>query len=169
MSNILHILNKLYIHVCDVSLSFVSPSGFSQSGMGGTMGSSMPPFQTSMSSTLGQTGIVSAMDTQKSSGLFGMENKTTSNTSGSSPFKSSDVFSSGGPGIHSLDHSTGIRNRVGCMFHCMLGAVGEGGVSQEKEERGGSKDIYSVVFGVITLFRAYLDDLVHPALRTLKC
>lgn len=82
----------------------------------------------------GQTGIVSAMDTQKSSGLFGMENKTTSNTSGSSPFKTGDMFSSGGPGIHSLDHSTGIRNRVGCMFHCMLGAVGEGGVSQEKEE-----------------------------------
>uniref|UniRef100_A0A671WMJ6 Microtubule-associated protein n=1 Tax=Sparus aurata TaxID=8175 RepID=A0A671WMJ6_SPAAU len=80
--------------------------GFSQSGMGGTMGSSMPPFQTSMSSTLGQTGIVSAMDTQKSSGLFGMENKTTSNTSGSSPFKTGDMFSSGGPGIHSLDHST---------------------------------------------------------------
>lgn len=134
MFNILHIPNKLYVNVVDVSLCSVSPSGFSQSGMGGTMGSSMPPFQTSMSSTLGQTGIVSAMDTQKSSGLFGMENKTPSNTSGSSPFKTGDMFSSGGPGIHSLDHSTGIRNRVGCMFHCMLGAVGEGGVSQEKEE-----------------------------------
>ena len=133
------------------------------------MGSSMPPFQTSMSSTLGQTGIVSAMDTQKSSGLFGMDNKTTSNTSGSSPFKTGDMFSSGGPGIHSLDHSTGIRNRVGCMFHCMLGAEGGSGVSQENEKRRGSKDICSVVLGYITLFRGYLDDLVHSAVRTLKC
>ncbi|XP_040911078.1 microtubule-associated protein 4-like [Toxotes jaculatrix] len=83
-----------------------SLSGFSQSGMGGTMGSSLPPFQTTMSSTFGQSGIGSAMDTQKSSGLFGVENKTMSNTSGSSPFKTSDPFSSGGPGIHSLDHST---------------------------------------------------------------
>ncbi|XP_034743545.1 microtubule-associated protein 4 isoform X5 [Etheostoma cragini] len=73
--------------------------GFSQTGMGGTMGSSLPPFQTSMSSTVGQTGMGSAMDTQKSSGLFGVENKTTSNTSGS------NLFSSGGPGIHSMDHS----------------------------------------------------------------
>ncbi|XP_076600827.1 uncharacterized protein LOC143329053 isoform X7 [Chaetodon auriga] len=81
-------------------------SGFSQSGMGGTVGSSMPPFQTSMSSTLGQTGMGSAVDTQKSSGLFGVENKTTSNTSGSSPFKGNDMFSSGGLGIHSMDHST---------------------------------------------------------------
>ncbi|XP_032386823.1 microtubule-associated protein 4 isoform X2 [Etheostoma spectabile] len=73
--------------------------GFSQTGMGGTMGSSLPPFQTSMSTTVGQTGMGSAMDTQKSSGLFGVENKTTSNTSGS------NLFSSGGPGIHSMDHS----------------------------------------------------------------
>ncbi|XP_039670850.1 microtubule-associated protein 4 isoform X4 [Perca fluviatilis] len=73
--------------------------GFSQSGMGGTTGSSLPPFQTSMSSTVGQTGMGSAMDTQKSSGVFGAENKTTSNTSGS------NLFSSGGPGIHSMDHS----------------------------------------------------------------
>ncbi|XP_031143407.1 microtubule-associated protein 4 isoform X5 [Sander lucioperca] len=73
--------------------------GVSQSGMGGTTGSSLPPFQTSMSSTVGQTGMGSAMDTQKSSGLFGVENKTTSNTSGS------NLFSSGGPGIHSMDHS----------------------------------------------------------------
>ncbi|XP_038574765.1 microtubule-associated protein 4 isoform X2 [Micropterus salmoides] len=78
-------------------------SGFSQSGMGGTMGSSLPPFQTSMSSTLGQSGMGSAMDTQKNSGLFGVENKT---TSGSSSFKTSDLLSSGGPGIHSMDHST---------------------------------------------------------------
>ncbi|TDH06066.1 hypothetical protein EPR50_G00130720 [Perca flavescens] len=73
--------------------------GFSQSGMRGTTGSSLPPFQTSMSSTVGQTGMGSAMDTQKSSGVFGAENKTTSNTSGS------NLFSSGGPGIHSMDHS----------------------------------------------------------------
>ncbi|XP_019960753.2 microtubule-associated protein 4 isoform X3 [Paralichthys olivaceus] len=82
-----------------------SQSGFSQSGIGGMMGSSLPPFQTSMSSTYGQPGTGSAMDTQKSSGLFGVENKTTSNTSGSSPFKSSDPFSSGGPGIHTMDFS----------------------------------------------------------------
>ncbi|XP_044074689.1 microtubule-associated protein 4 isoform X2 [Siniperca chuatsi] len=80
-------------------------SGFSQSGMGGTMGSSLPPFQTSMSSTFGPTAMDSAMDTQKNSGLFGVENKTTSNTSGSSQFKTSDLFSSGGLGIHSMDHS----------------------------------------------------------------
>ncbi|XP_065810444.1 microtubule-associated protein tau isoform X7 [Labrus bergylta] len=80
--------------------------GFSQSGMGGTMGTGLPPFQTSMGSTLGQTGMGSAMDTQKSSGLFGMENKNTSNTGGSSPFKTSDLFSSGGQGILSMDHST---------------------------------------------------------------
>nr|XP_046263735.1 microtubule-associated protein 4 [Scatophagus argus] len=81
--------------------------GFAQSGMGGTMGSGLPPFQTSMSTTLGQTGVGSAMDTQKTSGLFGMESKTTSNTSGSSPFKNnSDQISSGGPGTHSVDHST---------------------------------------------------------------
>ncbi|XP_041848060.1 microtubule-associated protein 4 [Melanotaenia boesemani] len=76
--------------------------GFSQSGMGGTMGSSLPPFQTSMSSVLGQTGMSAAMDTQKSSGLFGVENKT---TSGSSPFKTSDPFSLSGPGFQSMDHS----------------------------------------------------------------
>ncbi|XP_068455087.1 microtubule-associated protein 4-like isoform X2 [Clinocottus analis] len=80
--------------------------GFSQSGMGGTMGSGLPPFQTGMSTTLGQTGMGSAMDPQKSSGLFGVDNKTTSNTGGSSPFKTSDLFSSGGPGIPSMDHST---------------------------------------------------------------
>nr|XP_040028048.1 microtubule-associated protein 4-like isoform X5 [Gasterosteus aculeatus aculeatus] len=79
--------------------------GFPQSGMGGTMGSGLPPFQTSMSTPLSQTGTGSAMDTQKSSGLFGVDNKTSSNTSGSSPFKTSDPFSSGSPGIHSMDHS----------------------------------------------------------------
>ncbi|KAM8850369.1 uncharacterized protein AB9W97_021578 isoform 2-T2 [Spinachia spinachia] len=70
--------------------------GFAQSGIGGTTGSGLPPFQTSMSTPLSQTGTGSALDTQ---------NKTSSNTSGSSPFKSSDPFSSGGPGIHSMDHS----------------------------------------------------------------
>eukprot|EP00066_Takifugu_rubripes_P025421 XP_011614687.1 PREDICTED: microtubule-associated protein 4-like [Takifugu rubripes] len=79
--------------------------GFSQSGVGGTLGSSLPPFQTSMSSTLGQTGIGPAMDTQKSSGLFGVDNKTPGSTSGSSTVKNSDVISSGGPGIHTLDYS----------------------------------------------------------------
>lgn len=74
------------------------------------MGSGLPPFQTSMSSTLGQIGMGSAMDTQKSSGLFGMENK-----SGGSPFKNNDVMSSGGPGIHSMDHSTGIKKKGACM------------------------------------------------------
>lgn len=111
-------------------LCALSPSGFSQSGMGGTMGSSLPPFQTSMSSTLGQTGMGSAMDTQKSSGLFGVENKTTTNTSGSSPFKTSDVFSSGGPGIHSLDHSTGIKEG---RLHVLLYA---GGRQQGRVESG---------------------------------
>lgn len=77
--------------------------------MGGTMGSSLPPFQTSMTSSLGHTGISPAMDTQKSSGLFGVENKTTTNISGSNAFKTSDPFSSGGSGIHSMDPSAGIR------------------------------------------------------------
>uniref|UniRef100_A0A096LQB8 Microtubule-associated protein 4-like n=1 Tax=Poecilia formosa TaxID=48698 RepID=A0A096LQB8_POEFO len=77
--------------------------GFSQSGMGGTMGSGLPPFQTTMTSSLGHTGISPAMDTQKSSGLFGVENKTATNISGSNAFKTSDPFSSGGPGIHSKD------------------------------------------------------------------
>ncbi|XP_043991455.1 microtubule-associated protein 4 isoform X13 [Gambusia affinis] len=79
--------------------------GFSQSGMGGTMGSGLPPFQTTMTSSLGHTGISPAMDTQKSSGLFGVENKTGTSVSGSNAFKTSDPFSSGGPGIHSMDPS----------------------------------------------------------------
>lgn len=94
------------------------------------MGSGLPPFQTSMSTPLSQTGTGSAMDTQKSSGLFGVDNKTSSNTSGSSPFKTSDPFSSGSPGIHSMDHSAGIRDRrglVGCMWSlCPGGSKGEG-------------------------------------------
>ncbi|KAM6919262.1 uncharacterized protein map4l isoform 2-T2 [Xenentodon cancila] len=77
--------------------------GFPQSGMGGTTGSSLPSFQTSMSSTQGQTGMSPAMDTQKSSGLFGVDNKTTSNIGGSSPLKTSDLFSSGGSGVHAMD------------------------------------------------------------------
>ncbi|KAL3054883.1 hypothetical protein OYC64_017747 [Pagothenia borchgrevinki] len=76
--------------------------GFSQSGMGGPMGTSQPPFQSGMGLALGQTGMGSAMDSQKSSGLFGVENKS---TSGSSPFKPSDPFSLGGLGIPSMDHS----------------------------------------------------------------
>lgn len=83
------------------------------------MGSGMPPLQTSLSSTQGQTGMGSAMDTQKSSGLMGVENKTTSITSGSSPFKNSDLISSGGLAIHSMDHSTGIRRRDICMSYNM--------------------------------------------------
>ncbi|XP_069565885.1 microtubule-associated protein 4 isoform X2 [Brachyistius frenatus] len=79
--------------------------GLSQSGMGGSMGSSLPPFQTSMNPSFGQSGMSPAMDTQKSSGLFGMENKTANSTIGSSPFKTSDPVSSGGPGIHSMGHS----------------------------------------------------------------
>ncbi|KAM7378783.1 hypothetical protein PAMP_004381 [Pampus punctatissimus] len=81
-------------------------SGFSQSGTGGTVGSNLPPFQTSVGSALGQSGMGSTMDTQKSSGQFGSEPKSTSNTSGASPFKPSDPLSSGGPGIHSMDHTT---------------------------------------------------------------
>ncbi|XP_035769162.1 microtubule-associated protein 4 [Neolamprologus brichardi] len=65
----------------------------------------VPPFQTSMGTSLFQTGMSPAMDTQKSSSHFGVESKTISNTSGSSPFKSSDPFSSGGMGIHSMNHS----------------------------------------------------------------
>ncbi|XP_068604921.1 microtubule-associated protein tau-like [Brachionichthys hirsutus] len=74
-------------------------AGFSQSGMGGTIGSSLPPVQTS---TLGQTGMGSAMDAQKSLGVLGGENKT---TTGGSPFKTNDLITSHGPGIHSTDHS----------------------------------------------------------------
>ncbi|XP_070830907.1 microtubule-associated protein 4-like isoform X1 [Chaetodon trifascialis] len=133
--------------------------GFSQSGMGGTMGSSMPPFQTSMSSTLGQTGMGSAVDTQKSSGLFGVENKTTSNTSGSSPFKSNDMFSSGGLGIHSMDHSTApILSPSGSMDDSSptssnseplsperVGLGGEAGKQQQrrkKKKRKGHDEVY---------------------------
>lgn len=74
------------------------------------MGSSLPPFQTSMSSSLGQAGMGSALDAQKSTGLFGIDNKNTSISSGGSPFKNNDLISSGGPGVP-MDHSTGIRER----------------------------------------------------------
>lgn len=115
--------------LCDCVRLSVTPlcsfcsSGFSQSGMGGTMGSSLPPFQTTMSSSFGQTGINPAMDAQKSSGLFGMENKTSSNVSGSSPFNTTNPFSTSGPGIHSMDHSAGIRE--GLMSHWMVGKHAE--------------------------------------------
>lgn len=98
----------------------MSSSGFSQSGVGGTLGSSLPPFQTSMSSTLGQTGIGPAMDTQKSSGLFGVDNKTPGSMSGSSTGKNSDVVSSRGPGIHTLDHSAGITSCGRVLQHWCL-------------------------------------------------
>lgn len=95
-------------------LCTVSPSGFSQPGVGGTLGSSLPPLQTSMSSALGQTGMDPPLDTQKSSGLFGVENKTPGSTTGSSSVRTYDVVSSGGPGIHSQDHSAGINS--GCVL-----------------------------------------------------
>uniref|UniRef100_A0A3P9JSF8 Microtubule associated protein 4 like n=1 Tax=Oryzias latipes TaxID=8090 RepID=A0A3P9JSF8_ORYLA len=79
--------------------------GLSQSGIGGTMGAGLPPFQTSMSAALGQTGMSPAMDTQKSSGLFGGENLTPRNISGTSPLKGSDMFSPAGLGIHPMDQS----------------------------------------------------------------
>uniref|UniRef100_A0A3Q1G6M2 Microtubule-associated protein 4-like n=1 Tax=Acanthochromis polyacanthus TaxID=80966 RepID=A0A3Q1G6M2_9TELE len=135
-------------------------SGFSQSGMGGTMGSSLPPFQTSMSSTLGQTGMSPAMDSQKSSGLFGVENKTTTNTSGSSLFKSSDPFSTGGPGIHSMDHSAApVLSPSGSMDDSSptssnseplsperVGPGGEAGKQQQrrrKKKRKGRDEVYN--------------------------
>ncbi|XP_054870582.1 microtubule-associated protein 4 isoform X1 [Amphiprion ocellaris] len=134
--------------------------GFSQSGMGGTMGSSLPPFQTSMSSTLGQTGMSPAMDSQKSSGLFGVENKTTTNTSGSSLFKTSDPFSTGGLGIHSMDHSAApVLSPSGSMDDSSptssnseplsperLGPGGEAGKQQQrrrKKKRKGRDEVYN--------------------------
>ncbi|XP_077412038.1 uncharacterized protein LOC144042874 isoform X2 [Vanacampus margaritifer] len=79
--------------------------GFSQSGMSGNMGSSMPPFGTNVNSTLGQMGMGKATDSQKTSGLFGSEPQKVNITSGNNPFKPSDPFSSGAPGIHSSDRS----------------------------------------------------------------
>lgn len=75
--------------------------------MGGPKGPGLPPFQTSMSSTVGQSGMGLAADTQKSSGLFGLDNKSSSNVGGHSPFKTSDPYFSTAPGIHSMDYSTG--------------------------------------------------------------
>ncbi|XP_035027122.1 microtubule-associated protein 4 isoform X4 [Hippoglossus stenolepis] len=115
-----------------------SLSGFSQSGMGGMMGSSLPPFQTSMSSTYGMPGIGSAMDTQKGSGLFGVESKTTSNTSGSSPFKTSDPFSSGGPGIHTMDFSAAPVLSPGGLIEDDISATSSN--SEESPERAGPGD-----------------------------
>ncbi|XP_077580543.1 uncharacterized protein LOC144201668 [Stigmatopora nigra] len=79
--------------------------GFSQSGMSGNVGSSMPPMQTNLNSNLSQMGVGKATEAQKGSSLFGSEPHTISNTSGSNPFKPSDPFSSGGPGIPTLDRS----------------------------------------------------------------
>lgn len=77
------------------------------------MGSSLPPFQSSMSATLSQTGMGTAMETQKTTGLLGMENKTTSNTSGSNPVKNIDLMSSGSPGMQPMDHTAGIKSMDG--------------------------------------------------------
>lgn len=85
-------------------LCVVLPSGFSQSGVGGTLGSSLPPFQTSMSSALGQTGMGPALDTQKSAGTV----------------RNSDGVSSGGPRIHSQDHSAGIKSCGRVLPHYLL-------------------------------------------------
>ncbi|XP_060939652.1 microtubule-associated protein 4 [Limanda limanda] len=115
-----------------------SMSGFSQSGMGGMMGSSLPPFQTSMSSTYGMPGIGSAMDSQKGSGLFGVESKTTSNTSGSSPFKTSDPFSSGGPGIHTMDFSAAPVLSPGGLIEDDISTTSSN--SEESPERAGPGD-----------------------------
>ncbi|KAM9845435.1 uncharacterized protein ACBR49_012168 [Aulostomus maculatus] len=134
--------------------------GFSHSGMGGTMGSSMPPFQTSMSSPLSQSGMGNIMDSQKSSSLFGSEPKSTSNTSGSVPFKSSDPFSSGGTGIHSLDHTTApILSPSGSVDDSSptsstseplsperVGPGGEAGKQQQrrrKKKRKGREEVYN--------------------------
>lgn len=102
--------------------------------MGGPVGSSMSPFQTSMSSTVNQSGMGQAMGAQKSTGLFGSEPKTTTNSSGNNPFKPKDPFSSEGPGILSMDHTAGIRTGVGCM--CDAGAAGEGGNRRIRREEG---------------------------------
>lgn len=91
--------------------------------MGMTMGSNLPPFQTTMSSSLGQTGMSPAMDAQKSSGLLGVENKPTSNIRGSGTFNTTDPFSTGGLGIHSGDHPAGIRKRLGFMSQYMEGEM----------------------------------------------
>ncbi|XP_014916411.1 microtubule-associated protein 4-like isoform X2 [Poecilia latipinna] len=132
-------------------------SGFSQSGMGGTMGSGLPPFQTTMTSSLGHTGISPAMDTQKSSGLFGVENKTATNISGSNAFKTSDPFSSGGPGIHSKDPSAApVLSPSGSMDDSSptssnseppsperVGPGGETGKQRRrKKKRKGSDEVY---------------------------
>ncbi|XP_016533508.1 microtubule-associated protein 4-like isoform X8 [Poecilia formosa] len=131
--------------------------GFSQSGMGGTMGSGLPPFQTTMTSSLGHTGISPAMDTQKSSGLFGVENKTATNISGSNAFKTSDPFSSGGPGIHSKDpYAAPVLSPSGSMDDSSptssnseppsperVGPGGETGKQRRrKKKRKGSDEVY---------------------------
>ncbi|XP_019724829.1 microtubule-associated protein 4-like [Hippocampus comes] len=79
--------------------------GFSQSGMSGNAGSSLPPFQTNVHSTLGQVGMAKAADAQKTIGLLASEPQNVSLPCGINPFKPNEPFSSGGPGIHSLDRS----------------------------------------------------------------
>lgn len=101
---------ELKLWVCDDCVVF--SLGFSQSGVGGMLGSSLPPFQTSMSSTLGQMGVGPALDPQKTSGLFGVENKSTIGGGG----KNSDVFSSGGAGVHSQDHFSGTESVTAPVF-----------------------------------------------------
>ncbi|XP_051943690.1 microtubule-associated protein 4 isoform X2 [Hippocampus zosterae] len=79
--------------------------GFSQSGMSGNAGSSLPPFQTNVHSTLGQVGMAKPADAQKTTGLLASEPQNVSLPCGINPFKPNEPFSSGGPGIHSLDRS----------------------------------------------------------------
>ncbi|KAL3054881.1 hypothetical protein OYC64_017747 [Pagothenia borchgrevinki] len=112
--------------------------GFSQSGMGGPMGTSQPPFQSGMGLALGQTGMGSAMDSQKSSGLFGVENKS---TSGSSPFKPSDPFSLGGLGIPSMDHSAApVLSPSGSMDDSSPSSSASEPLSPERVGPGGEAD-----------------------------
>ncbi|XP_034052129.1 microtubule-associated protein 4 isoform X6 [Gymnodraco acuticeps] len=113
--------------------------GFSQSGMGGPVGSSQPPFQSGMGLALGQTGMGSAMDSQKSSGLFGVENKS---TSGSSPFKPSDPFSLGGLGIPSMDHSAAapVLSPSGSMDDSSPSSSASEPLSPERVGPGGEAD-----------------------------
>uniref|UniRef100_A0A3Q3S700 Microtubule-associated protein n=1 Tax=Mastacembelus armatus TaxID=205130 RepID=A0A3Q3S700_9TELE len=120
----------------------------SQSGIGGTMGSSMPPFQTSISSSLGQSGMSSNMDTQKSSGLFGLENKTTSNTSGNSPLKTGIIL------YNKADTNTDIlsltvksdnkdkQEKTDVMFNKTdkIDTFGKDKEEQQKEDKGQDKN-----------------------------
>nr|XP_057922050.1 microtubule-associated protein 4-like isoform X6 [Doryrhamphus excisus] len=79
--------------------------GFPPSGLSGTTGSGMPPFQSGVNATLGQSGMGKALDSQKGLGLIGSDPQSISNPGGNNPFKTSEPFSSGGTGIHTLEHS----------------------------------------------------------------